>query len=86
MKILCHNCRHKTVCRFEQSYKDTIDTLDKKIPTPFSLELKCPHYDGETQMLYRGTYGSVDGLTTATTCSESLTNKTLSAQIRDINA
>lgn len=81
MKILCHNCRHKTVCKFEQSYRETIDNLNEKIPTPFSLELKCPHHDGETHVLYRGTY---DGLTTTSTaCTESLTAKSITSCIND---
>lgn len=83
MKILCNNCRHKTVCKFEQPYRDTIDNLNEKIPTPFSLELKCPHHDGETHALYRGTYGSIDGLTTtASAATESLTAKSITSSIK----
>jgi hypothetical protein len=83
MKILCHNCRHKTVCRFEQSYRDTVDNLNEKIPTPFNLELKCPHHDGETHALYRGTCCSVDGLTTTSAADyESLTAKSITSSIK----
>ncbi len=81
MKILCNNCRHKTVCRFEQPYRDTVDNLNEKIPTPFSLELKCPYHDGETHALYRGIYNSIDGLT-ATTTAESLTANSITSSVK----
>ncbi len=45
MEFLCKNCQHEDVCRFKNSYEKTMNDLNVKIPTPFSIELKCPHYN-----------------------------------------
>ena len=45
MEFLCKNCQHCDVCRFKKDYEKTMDDLNVKIPTPFSIELKCPHYN-----------------------------------------
>lgn len=44
MKIICQDCQHNKVCRFKKDYEETLNSLEIKIPTPFELDLKCPHY------------------------------------------
>lgn len=45
MKLLCNDCSHDNICKFKESYLATVDTLRVDIPTPFNLELKCPHFN-----------------------------------------
>lgn len=53
MKILCNDCQHKIVCIFSDDYANTINNLKENVSTPFTLELKCPHYSAIKQMFGR---------------------------------
>ncbi len=53
MTILCKNCTHNSVCKHKFDYEHTIETLDTKVSTPFTLTLNCPFYKQE-QYCYSG--------------------------------
>lgn len=44
MTYKCKNCTHNSVCKHQDSYKKTLDSMNTKIPTPFSISLECPFY------------------------------------------
>ena len=44
MKILCKTCTHGSVCKHRFNYERTIEALDTKVETPFSVILECPFY------------------------------------------
>ena len=52
MKFLCMDCNHSKICKFRDKYKETMDSVNMKIPTPFDLELKCPHYSTNMNSYY----------------------------------
>ena len=83
MEFLCKNCQHCDVCRFKKDYEKTMDNLNVKIPTPFSIELKCPHYKTPYHNLYANSWTTITGSTAdgigiksndITYCAESCTD------------
>ena len=79
MKILCNDCEHAKVCRHRESYLQTIENLDMKIETPFSVTLDCPFHktkdlSWQTINDYNAYLTSTNNITTNTsTSSKSLT-------------
>jgi hypothetical protein len=80
MKLLCNECSHNKICKFKKSYLSTVDSLSIKIPTPFDLELKCPHFSSNVNSYYNH-YNLTCTNTTDSLCTapESLVGITTSA-------
>ena len=53
MKIPCNDCTHKDLCKFQDSLKETVESLNIKIPTPFGLEINCPYHDVNLSQYYQ---------------------------------
>lgn len=64
MKLLCKECTHGSVCKHRYDFERTIENLDAKVPTPFTLEISCPFYSADTQKYYN--IGLSDFCTTST--------------------
>lgn len=48
MTILCNNCVHKGICKFQSGYEKTIEHFTgMNVEVPFSLSLNCTHYKVE---------------------------------------
>lgn len=65
MKILCQECTHKDICKFEDKYRCILDNLSMKVDTPFTLALHCPYFDSKPTLYLN----SRDYTTTSTTGS-----------------
>jgi hypothetical protein len=66
MKILCKDCAHGAVCKHRFSYEQTLESLDAKVETPFTLSLECPYYTTQKNNNYilNDIYGT--GISTST--------------------
>ena len=53
MKIPCNDCTHKDLCKFQDSLKETVESLNIKIPTPFGLEINCPYHAVNLSQYYQ---------------------------------
>ena len=73
MKILCKSCIHNSVCKHKFNYEQTIETLDTKISTPFTLTLNCPFYKQE-QYCSRTIVNVLDTSATEITATGTITN------------
>lgn len=62
MKFLCMDCNHSKICKFRDKYKETMDSVNLQIPTPFDLELKCPHYSCNINSYYTCSSSSISSL------------------------
>lgn len=73
MTIKCKECKHQKVCKFTIKYRETIDSLTATIPTPFELELKCPHFEADPPWGYGTIKGVLDNnnLNSITYCNTS---------------
>lgn len=70
MKFLCVDCNHSKICKFKDAYKETMDSINMRIPTPFDLELKCPHYLCNINSYYTCSSSSISSLAnTAVSCT-----------------
>ena len=75
MKLLCKDCTHGSVCKHRFDFEKTIENLDTKVPTPFSLEISCPFYCIDTQKYYN--IGLNDFCNTTTIAADSCPTVTL---------
>jgi hypothetical protein len=76
MKLLCKDCTHGSVCKHRFDFERTLENLDTKVPTPFTLEISCPFYSADTQKYYN--IGLSDFCTTTNTiATDSSTTATL---------
>ena len=66
MRVLCKDCKHGSVCKHRFDYEQTLENLDAKVPTPFTLSLECPFYGAEQKNSYilNDIYGT--GISTGT--------------------
>lgn len=60
MTFKCKNCTHNNVCKHQESYKKTLDSMNTKIPTPFSISLECPFYSSASYVCGPSLWGTVD--------------------------
>lgn len=45
MEFKCKNCEHSLICKFKLDYeKFVLEDLKVPVPTPFVLDVVCPHY------------------------------------------
>ena len=72
MTILCKDCAHNSVCKHKFDYKQTIETLNTKIPTPFTLALNCPFYKQEQYC-----YGGLTSINCTNVLDNTITTNTL---------